>query len=108
MSMNFSVGDRESEALLRATEDLYRKIAEELILAIQKVSGGETGEVGAALKAARDLRDTFKIVMDERTRVDKLRKQVAGAVGDCALDFDAARAEIGRRLACLRNAGGGG
>jgi hypothetical protein len=48
------------------------------------------------------------MVMDERARVEKLRKQIAGVVGDHALDFDAARTEIGRRLACLRDAGGGG
>ena len=42
-------------------------------------------------------------------RVDKLRKQDCRQVGaGGALDLDAARAEIGRRLACLRDAGGSG
>jgi hypothetical protein len=48
----------------------------------------------------------LQMVMDERTRVEKLRKNVAGVVRDYAIDFDAARDEIGRRLACLREAGG--
>ena len=43
-------------------------------------------------------------LMKERDRVVELRKQSAGVVGDYAIDFDAARAEIGRRLACLRDA----
>lgn len=89
-----------------ATEELYRDVAEELIGAIRKVRAGETGEVRAATQAVKDLRAAFQLVMDERTRVEKLRKQVAGVVHDYALDFDAARDEIGRRLACLRDAGG--
>lgn len=108
MTMNFSAGDGTPEVLLRATEDLYREIAEELVVAARKVRDGETGEVNAAKQAVRDLRDAFQMIMDERTRVDKLRKQVAGTIGDCALDFDAARVEIGRRLARLRDATGGG
>ena len=59
------------------------------------------------MQAVRDLKTAFQLVMDERTRVEKLRKQVAGVVGDLRLDFDAARDEIGRRLARLRDAGGG-
>lgn len=108
MTMNFSASDGTPEALLQATEDMYRQIAEELVRVIEKVRVGETGEAKAAIQAVKDLRSVFQTVMDERTRVDKLRKQVAGAVGDHALDFDAARVEIGRRLACLRDAGGGG
>ena len=65
-------------------------------------------EVKAAAQAVKDLKAAFQMVMDERTRIEKLRKQIAGVVHDYAIDFDAARAEIGRRLACLRDAGGGG
>ncbi|MDT8856324.1 hypothetical protein RNZ50_15115 [Paracoccaceae bacterium Fryx2] len=108
MTMIFSAGEGTPNDLLSATEELYREIAQELVVAVRKVRDGETGEVKAAKQAVRDLRDAFQMVMDERTRVDKLRKQVAGVVHDTALDFDAARDEIGRRLACLRDAGGGG
>ncbi|EEW24084.1 hypothetical protein [Rhodobacter ferrooxidans] len=108
MDMNIPAGDATPEVLLRATEELYREIAEELILAVRKVRAGETAEARTAMQAVKDLRAAFQMVMDERTRVDKLRKQVAGAVHDGALDFDAARVEIGRRLACLRDAAGGG
>ncbi|MGB8815086.1 MAG: hypothetical protein WCC57_18045 [Paracoccaceae bacterium] len=108
MTIKFSAGDGTSEGLLQAAEDFYRNIAEELAMAARKICAGETGEVKAAMQAVKDLRAAFQTVMDERTRVDKLRKQATGAVGDRALDFDAARDEIGRRLACLRDAGGGG
>lgn len=113
MGMEFSAretaGETEPEALLRASEELYRDIALELAQATQRLREGELGEVKAAVKAVKDLREAFQIVMDERTRVDKLRKQVAGVAGGAGeLDFAAARAEIGRRLARLRDAGGGG
>ena len=113
MSVNYSDGDtgRElgPEALLRATEKMYRDAAMELAAATEKVRQGELGEAKAAMQAVKDLRAAFQMVMDERTRVDKLRKQVAGvAGGGSELDFAAARAEIGRRLARLRDAGQGG
>lgn len=93
--------------LLEATEDLYRQAAEDLVLAQRKLRQGSVDEVKAAAQAVKDLKAAFQLVMEERTRIEKLRKQIAGVVHDYAIDFDAARAEIGRRLACLRNAGGG-
>jgi len=93
--------------LLEATEGLFRETAEELIRAVNKIRAGQTDEVKTAVGAVRDLKAAFQLVMDERTRVDKLRKQVAGAVRGSELDFDAARDEIGRRLARLRDAGNG-
>lgn len=107
MGLEFSAG--EPEALLRATEDLYREVACELAEATRKLRDGELGEVRTAVQAVKDLRAAFQMVMDERTRVDKLRKQVAGVAGGAGeLDLAAARDEIGRRLARLRDAGGGG
>lgn len=110
MGMDFSAGENGPEALLRATEEYYHEIALELATATRRLRDGELGEVKAAAQAVKDLRVAFQMVMDERTRVDKLRKQVAGVAGGHGgeLDFTAARAEIGRRLACLRDAGGGG
>jgi HEPN domain-containing protein len=93
--------------LLEATEDLYRQAAEDLVLAQRKLRQGSVDEVKAAAQAVKDLKAAFQLVMEERTRIEKLRKQIAGVVHDYAIDFDAARTEIGRRLACLRNAGGG-
>lgn len=107
--MEFSGGDERPEALLKASEDLYREVALELVAATERLRQGELGEVKAAVQAAKDLRVAFQLVMEERTRVDKLRKQVAGAAGGAGeLDFAAARTEIGRRLARLRAAGAGG
>lgn len=109
MNIGISGGETGPEALLQATENYYRELALELVTATQKVREGELSEVKSAVQAVKDLRVAFQMVMDERTRVDKLRKQIAGVAGGaCELDFAAARAEIGRRLARLRDAGRGG
>ena len=107
MIQDFPSDDPPPVDLLEATEDLYRQAAEDLVLAQRKLRRGSVDEVKAAAQAVKDLKAAFQLVMDERTRIEKLRKQVAGVVHDYAIDFDAARAEVGRRLACLRDAGGG-
>jgi HEPN domain-containing protein len=108
MTENFSSEGGGPVDLLAETEDLYRQAAEDLARARRGLRQGKLDEAKLALQAVKDLKLAFQIVMDERTRVEKLRRQVAGVAHDHVLDFDAARVEIGRRLACLRDAGGGG
>ena len=107
MDMGFKGGDAPSVDLLEETEELYRDIAGELALAMKGVRQGEMKEAKAAAQAVKDLRTAFQMVMEERARVEKLRRQVAGVGAGSELDLDAARVEIGRRLACLRDAAGG-
>lgn len=47
-------------------------------------------------------------VFTERRRLDEVQRKRAGIVHDFAIDFDAARDEIGRRLDRLRAASGAG
>lgn len=91
--------------LISATEDLYREAAGELAQAIRNIRQGRLDEVKATAQAVRDLKVAFQLAMDERTRVEKLRKDDSGAGTGHA--FDAARVEIGRRLARLRDAADG-
>jgi len=107
MTIKFRDGDEPPVDLLAAAEGYLRETAEQLVRTVQDVRTGKTGDIKAAQQTVRDLKLLFQMVMDERTRVDKLRKQVAGVVHGHALDFDGARDEIGRRLACLRDAGTG-
>jgi hypothetical protein len=107
MEDSFIATDVTDEDLLKSAFGLYSMVADEVFAAMQKVKTGQIGETKVVAQAVKDLRDAFKILMDERTRVDKLRKQFAGVVGSAELDLDAARDEIGRRLARLRDAGGG-
>lgn len=97
-----------AEALLRQAEEQFSHIALELGEAARRAVEGEAGAAKTAAQAARELRDAFRIMVSERERVDKLRTQIAGVAGGRDLDFDAARDEICRRLARLRDAGSGG
>ncbi|MDP2063314.1 MAG: hypothetical protein Q8Q63_09505 [Phaeovulum sp.] len=106
MTVTFPGEEAASANLIAETEVLYREVAVELTAALRGFRSGKTDEVKTAVQAVKDLRVALQMVMDERTRVEKLRKNVAGVVRDYAIDFDAARDEIGRRLACLREAGG--
>lgn len=108
MVENVSTGEERPVDLLAETEDLYRLAAEDLARARRGLRAGQLDEAKAALQAVKDLKMAFQMVMDERARIEKLRKHVAGVVHGHELDFHAARTEIGRRLACLRDAGGGG
>lgn len=105
--MNFSSDEETEVALLTEVETLFRVTALELVTAVNAIKGGNLEDAKAAASAVRDLKAALILVMDERGKVEKLRKQVAGAVGTGALDLSAARDEIGRRLALLRDAGAG-
>ena len=108
MTVRFTEDAGSAEDFLTVAEGVYREAAMDLYRTIAAVRAGEFSEIKAAQSAVRDLRAAALHVLDERNKVDKLRKQIAGQVGaGGALDFDGARAEIGRRLACLRDAGGG-
>jgi hypothetical protein len=107
MTVRRSDGGVSDEDVLAVAEGLYREAAVELYRAIEAIRAGEFSEIKAAHTAIRDLRGAAQQALEERGKVDKLRKQIAGQVGaGGALDFDGARVEIRRRLACLRDAGG--
>ncbi len=106
MSFFFPKTDSTPIDLTAETEALYQESAEELIRAIKAIRDGETDQIPHAKAAVKELKGIFQTVMDERNRVEKLRKQVAGSVGAGTLDLQSARDEIGRRLALLRDASG--
>jgi hypothetical protein len=108
--------DRPSEQVLDVVEILFHEAALDFWGLRQRVKAGEFDRLKDTAGAVRDLKQAFILVLEERNRIDKLRKQVAGQVaggvggggGGCVLDLDAARDEVGRRLARLRGAGAGG
>ncbi|MEZ5754399.1 MAG: hypothetical protein R3D90_06430 [Paracoccaceae bacterium] len=93
--------------LLDHALQVFDAAAADVAAALEAMRGQEADGSARTLLAVRDLQAALAVLMDERVKVDKLRNQVAGVVGERALDLDAARAEIGRRLARLRDAGGG-
>jgi hypothetical protein len=109
MTVGFTGECATPEDILSAAESFYGLAVMELHRTISAIRAGEFTEVKAAQTAIRDLRATAQHVLEERAKVDRLRKQIAGHVGaGGAIDLESARAEIGRRLACLRSAGGSG
>ena len=88
---------------------IFDHAAEELGEALVRLR--EEGPVGGgstrALRAVRALQAALAVCLEERVKSDRFRNEVAGVVGERNLDLDAARVEIGRRLARLRDAGGG-
>jgi hypothetical protein len=109
MTVAIAGDDAAPKDVLGVTESLFEDAVMELYRTITALRAGEFTEVKAAHTAISDLRATAMRVLDERGKVDKLRKQIAGQVGaGGALDLEGARAEVGRRLACLRDAGGSG
>lgn len=94
--------------MLSEAMELYRAAAEVFALSIQeaRTGGAKAGKETQAY--AKEFRAALQTVLSERATIDRLRKQEFGQSGARKLDFAAARDEIGRRLACLRDAGGGG
>jgi hypothetical protein len=86
---------------------LYETAADVFALVIDEARAGEPKAAREAVGYAREFRQALLAVLNERATIEKLRKDSEGLVAG-TLDFARARAEIGRRLACLRDAGDGG
>lgn len=106
--LGVGVGGPVQDEFIPEVEGLYRDAATELFRLLDEVRQGKFEMLKPLVAQVRDLRAAAQLVVEEKAKVAKLRKQDEGVVYDYALDFDAARAEIGRRLACLRDAGPGG
>ena len=106
--MNILFGDEPLADLLATTEEIFRDAAIELARAVRAARVDNPVEAKAAVQAMRDMKAAFQLAMDERNKLDRVRKETSDVIGDSILDLDFARDEIGRRLARLRDAGSGG
>ncbi|WP_413875454.1 hypothetical protein [Albidovulum sp.] len=87
---------------------LLDEIVVEIHTAMDRVRKGDLSELKDGVRVMRDLRSALQIVFEERAKVAKLREdRDGGGAGERALDLDAARDEICRRLARLRDAADG-
>ena len=107
MSINFSAGEKEPVDVLATTEAALVDAAEELSRLIDRIKDGRFQEAKATPEAVKGLQRALEVVVLGKRDVEKLCKQVGGTVGAASLDFLAARDEIGRRLARLRDASAG-
>ncbi|MEM6694203.1 MAG: hypothetical protein AAF626_06020 [Pseudomonadota bacterium] len=92
---SIDIAERQFLDALMAVEAITEKIKRQEIEALTEVP-----------KAAAHAAAATKHLLTEKHRVYEQQKRHAGIVGDFAIDFDAARDEIGRRLARLRAARG--
>ena len=110
MTINFTATDADKteapQDLLWVAERQLERAVIRLQRVIEEVETGQLDQLTEAKRVTENLTGFIRLFMDERNKVDKLRKNLAGAVGTGELDFAAARDEIGRRLALLRDAGG--
>lgn len=94
--------DTDEGNLLRLADRQIERILRELDEIIEELRARTSGADTKARAAAADLRKAIQTVFEERHRIGKLEgKDGSNAAGD-GLDLDAARAEIGSRLARLR------
>ncbi|MFT5000113.1 MAG: hypothetical protein ACI9ZD_002355 [Paracoccaceae bacterium] len=95
-----------AEALLRKAKEQYATISESLKRAEAKIKNGDQDE---AKKVADLLRSHWKALqstLELEIHLEKGDRERAGIVHGYALDLGAARTEVGRRMACLKAAGG--
>ena len=104
MSINFCAGEKAPVDVLATTEAALVDAAEELSRLINRIKDGRFQEAKATPDAVKSLHRALEVVVLGKRDVEKLCKQVTGTVGATSLDFHAARDEIGRRLARLRDA----
>ena len=107
MSINFSAGEDAPVDVLATTETALVEAAEELARLIDRIKNGKFQEARATPEAVKGLQRALEVVVIGKRDVEKLCKQATGTVGTTSLDFLAARDEIGRRLARLRDASPG-
>ncbi|KMW56574.1 Gene Transfer Agent (GTA) [Candidatus Rhodobacter oscarellae] len=102
----FEEGADQDESLAVA-EQLFEEAGVILGRLLSKARQDDDEAIGRARTALKELAEGWKMAVTERNRVADERKKTAGIEGSYAVDYAAARSEIGRRLARLRAAGSG-
>ena len=104
MSINFSAGEEAPVSVLATTEGTLKWAAEELSRLIDSIRAGNLESAREVPRAVRDMNQALNALVIGTSNAEKLCQQVAGSVGTGTIDLHAARDEIGRRLARLRDA----
>ncbi|WP_170068415.1 permease [Meinhardsimonia xiamenensis] len=100
--------DGVAERMVSVAMEQFVAVTELMAELVRQIEAGEVPAPGDAKRTVAEYRATIRMAMEERQRLEDKLKTANGVVGGHALDFDAARDEIRRRLARLRAAGGGG
>ena len=96
------------EELLSSAEQYFRSAEKILREQISLLEAGGALADNDTKKSVQTYNEALGLFVKERQKIEERRNKTAGITRGYALDFGAARAEIGRRLACLRDAGSTG
>lgn len=96
------------EELLSSAEQYFRSAEKILREQISLLEAGGALAGNDTKKSVQTYNEALGLFVKERQKIEERRNKTAGITRGYALDFGAARAEIGRRLACLRDAGSTG
>jgi hypothetical protein len=95
-----------SDEVFSEAQQTFQRATSALNKLVGQLDVGELSNGGEANRLLKELKSALQTALQERERLEQKARSDAGIVNDYAVDFDAARSEIGRRLACLRGAGG--
>lgn len=102
-------GNVAAQDILIEAEEHFRRTVRVLHGILEEIAKGESNQAKALKPALGEMGKAAQTAFDERAKVEKrIRTQAGCGPHDYALDLDAARDEIRRRLACLRDAAGAG
>jgi len=92
------------EDALELAEKLFQRAVAVMTSLIERIEGGYVPSEIEVKKAVTSLSSSANTTMKERRIVREQCKKSAEIVGDYAIDLDAAKFEIGRKLDLLRRA----
>ncbi|EAR49554.1 hypothetical protein OG2516_04306 [Oceanicola granulosus HTCC2516] len=101
--------DREAwDLLIHEREQLLRATGETLAEMVERLRGGEGGDFRKMVSKAGDVEFALRKMIEIREKYDDWHAKRGGELTGNRFDADDARADIGRKLDRLRDAGGAG
>jgi hypothetical protein len=97
-----------SEELLQTARDHFARMRQVLAGLLNRIEQGDARAVAELDGCRMQLAKSLNNAIEQEAKLEALCNARAAGRAAGELDLDAARAEIGRRLACLRAAGDGG
>ncbi|GHE86457.1 hypothetical protein GCM10016455_02580 [Aliiroseovarius zhejiangensis] len=96
--------DAASEEYLKIADAFFLRVLKELDRQLSAAELADCETTPGLAKAVTEVRRAMQTVFEERKRLEQSGQTAFGGAGAGALDLAEARDEIGRRLACLRDA----
>lgn len=101
-------GEGSTDMMLSEAHQNFARASTALNTLVADLEQQNTDNAGESLRLIKELKAALTPALMERERLEKERLAKSGIANGFAIDFDAAKHEIGRRLACLRAASGEG